>query len=291
MTEGGDEATRVLPEAQAGLIQVLRPYTNFETSYQGQSGLLPLMFTPGGVALDKRAGQPGYSPNLVAGLSIAMASRLLIYLPHGNLFAWTDGVQLYNWWVIWRIRNARDWRISRIPFHYPKQGDGTAVIVPGPDPGPRVVIPAAWHPVIYQDPGPAIADTTTAAFQRINVEVYQPQNVQTSLFNNNTLPPPLNPNGAVGQIEQGVAGFFVDSGLPSFQPVEVSAMGDELLIACTKELTVSPPGPFGNAWGFADGEPDRVLSVLFGVGGATATPPTPPTPDVGVYVSTVSASP
>jgi hypothetical protein len=40
--------------------------------------------------------------------------------------------------------------------------------------------------------GPVVADTTTAAFQRINVEVYQPQNVQTSLFNN-TLPPPLNP--------------------------------------------------------------------------------------------------
>jgi hypothetical protein len=53
-----------------------------------------------------------------------MASRLLIYLPHGNLFAGPTACSSTGGGHLARARLA----VSRIPFHYPKQGDGTAVI-------------------------------------------------------------------------------------------------------------------------------------------------------------------
>ncbi len=78
----------VLADAQFSIARILRPYTNFETQYQGQPVDRRIMLSevvngPGGEARDDLAikGQTGIDPELARGLAVPMGARVLIWFP------------------------------------------------------------------------------------------------------------------------------------------------------------------------------------------------------------------
>jgi hypothetical protein len=268
MVDGaGDEARRTLPEPQAGLTAVLQPYVGFTADYQGQAGTIPIMFTPGGrAARDPMAGKPGYDPNLVAGYSVPMSSRILVMMPNAYVFRDAGGIShLYNWYFIWRQRNVKDFRDSRLAFHYPKQAPGA---------GGNSVMPAMFQSVVYQDPGPKVVQTlsngvvASPAFHTVFVEAYVPQ-TNRSPASNFVMERPFLPGGARGVVEQGILPITTDNGMPAFVAVDLTCLGDDLIIACTKNEIAN--------WNFTAGNPDFGFQQLFAQS----------QPDIGIFVNPV----
>jgi len=284
--DGREGAVPVLNDPQFGLTAILRPYVGFDaitpgvSSYQGQSGQIPIMFTEGSVAYDPQAGMPGYSKRLVKGLAVPFGARISLWLPIMSAFGPNSTTVNYRWQIIWRQRNVFDYRIQRIPFHYPKQGLGAPDDpLTGDTPVDRVVIPAAQHTIVINDPGP---DPTAAAPGAISVpikEQFQPGRP--------TMNPPLGPvvpgitvGNQIGVIEQGVSTLSSFLGYaPTFCTVEVQAIGDEFLLACTKL------GSNLN-WDFTNANPvfgeDVGFGALFGTAGGLIPAGFP---DVGIYVN------
>jgi hypothetical protein len=295
MGDGGGEGVRVLPDAQAGLVATLRPYQNFESVYQGFPGSIPIMFTVGGQILDGQAGKPDYSPFLLAGLPTPIGARVALWLPYsgdpsagGSLLA-----EVYNWTLVWRIRNVADFRQTRTAFHYPKQGPGASNSV-GPDAGPRFVIPAMYQSIVFSDPGPRRVGTAAggpgvfmeSACSRLTADHFQPPRLLDTLdfgrYNR-----PVLPSGATGVFEQGLVDSSLasgDVGLPAFLAVDVTAMGDDMLLACTKDAT---SGNASATWNFNSANADLPFSRIFGQGGTV--PSVTPLTDIGIYVMTVMA--
>jgi hypothetical protein len=265
----GAENAAVLADAQFGIVRLLRPFTDFETDYQGVAATIPIMMTEKSRPLDKlaAAGETGYAPDLVRGLEVPMGARLVIWLPTIRITA--DAIIPYIWSFWWRFRNVGDNRKTQQPFHYPKQGPGV------PDTGApageqaRVVIPASNQTIIYTQTEPATALTRVT------------QNLRSEDLNVGSLPIPLPliPGGATGALQQGLlnpaGGAVADQ--PLYQVHEISAVGDELLLGVTRNVDEDAN------WGFADGEPDAQFSDFLGTG------LTPTKPDIGVYVSTGAA--
>jgi len=90
---------------------------------------------------------------------------------------------------------------------------------------------------------------------------------------------PLSLSGNSAVIQQGLLdpNVFNDAAMPIFQTVEVQALGDELLIACTK--------PDAASWDFTTLAQDAVFSLLFGSNAAAIGSLTTPFVDIGVYVN------
>lgn len=236
----------VMADAQFGVARILRPYPHFEAVYQGQDADVPIMFTENGKALDSlaAAGTAGYDPQLVAGLSVPMGARIVLYIP---FVAWLRGrevstVNRYEWRILWRLRNVFDYRNARIPYHYPKQGQGVpdTSVVPPASPV-RVVLPAAHNPIVYagNEPSQMIDGRFPPANQSIYIEQLLPTNFPF-------LKRPLNPGGVSGTIMQGVADpgnpIFGDTALvPEYIIHEVQAVGDEMLIAVRRPVVDDAP--------------------------------------------------
>ena len=265
----------VLADAQFGIVKILRPYAGFDSqvggasgAYQGKPGGVPIMFTEGGMALDQQAGKPGYDPNLLRGLSVPLGSRLLLWLPEIET---TQANATYQWAFFWRLRNTFDFRTSRIPYHYPKQGLGVSDTSSGSALA-RVVIPAANHVSIYNGVEPLAGSFLPAA-----------QNIHAEFLATRALLPsqPLLPNGNSGAYQQGLAdpgGFFGSLAfLPAYQPFEIQTLGDELLLGLVKGAPVWDFGSLG-----APGD-DFAVSAIFGNGTGKVYP------DVGVYALTGTA--
>jgi hypothetical protein len=298
--DGSGAAKRVLADAQASLIFTLRPYPNFEADYQGQFGQVPVMFTDQGEPRDPQAGKAGYSPNLVKGLSVPMGSRVLVWLPLSGEPTVFGLSEIYNWTFIWRIRSVADFRLARMAYHYPKQGPGVVTTAPDVSPGPRFIIPASIQSVVYQDPGPIVSvptpppsgepPLTQQAAARVVTECFQPQRVVGTFALTSSMLNPFVPGGATGIIEQGISdsfsSIFADHGLPIFMPVDVTALGDELLIACTKGTGNLVQNGSAN-WDFNTAAFDEPFSLFFGQDGTPAAQT--PIPDLGVYVSVINA--
>lgn len=260
----------VLADPQFNLVSILRPFEGFEAVYQGQSVDKPLMFSQGGVALDSLAGTTGYSPKLLKGLSVPFGARVVLWLPLVYGFNVTN-LWYYKWNITWRLRNVFDFRQSRIPFHYPKQGVGV------PDTGSsRVVIPASVNQLAYtQTPPPFSAPTQTTT--ALNSDIVAPHYIATSL--------PLLPDSTNGQYQQGLlpaTSTAISPYAPLYVPYEVQSEGDELLIGVTRTSVADEGGFASPTWDFAGA--DSYMAQLFGAalrGG--------PFPDIGVYVSAGSA--
>jgi hypothetical protein len=274
-----DGTVAVLNDPQFSLTAILRPYAGFDAQtggiecYQGVNGLTPIMFTEGGVVFDPQAGSPGYSKRLLKGLTVPYGARIVIWLPaqlpSANAFP-------YNWNVIWRQRNVFDYRVQRIAFHYPKQGVGVADPTVGDQPSARVVIPACSHSIVATDPNPA----SSGALSQVLSESFQPR------FPGGGLPLAPQVSGIVPPDPMAVIsqGLFPNLGSPitfepTFLPIELQALGDELLLQVSK--------PFANGvWDFTGG--DLVFSFLFGTAiqpNAGGLPTGGPFLDLGVYVN------
>lgn len=288
-------AETVLADAQFSIAHVLRPYTDFETTYQGQPASDRIMVSeviegPGGEPRDQLAllRTPGIDPNLVRGLATPMGSRVLIWLPKivpDNTLAIGATPIRYIWTLEWRMRNVFDNRQTRSGWHFPKQGQGVPDTTSGA-PEARTVLPSANQTVVYTQPEPLGVTGTVA--QNARVESYTVGGQFPG-----AAPPfgnPLMPGGATGAIQQGILDPAVFPGSAYgatssyFQLIETQAAGDELMIGLTRD--VPDTGVFPD-WDFTQnpGSFDRDVSIFLGVGTTVGTP-TGPFPDLGVYVLT-----
>jgi hypothetical protein len=235
-------------------------------SYDGLAGITPIMFTEGGIALDDLAGTPGYSANLVRGLSVPLGSRVVVWLPQFQLPS-AEQYAEYAWLFMWRMRNTYDFRTSRRSYHYPKQGQGVPDTTAPVGKQARVVIPGAYPTIIFNQ-SPATGGFFPVE-QQVVTELFSPRPAPTS--------PPITPTGSIGEMQQGVAdpaAFGVAAFVPTWQCVETQALGDELLVALYKGA---------GFWDLANGGADHILSVAFGNGSGQEYP------DLGVYVLPGSA--
>jgi len=279
----------VMADAQFTNARILRPYSGFDApsgtgSYNGKPPTTPIMFSEGGRALDQLAGTSGYASTLLSGLAVPFGARVQLWLP---VITTTSGSP-YEWSFYWRMRNVFDFRQHGIPFHYPKQVEGAPATLNAPpagfavDDGPRVIIPAANHVVVYNQGEPP-------DFPSPSVGVNKAKQERVAAFPG-SFALPLLPNGKFGTFQQGVfdPGAFPLPPLstafayaPMFDVFDMQATGDELLVGLTRQDTM-PSTP----WNFAPPLPtgaDFLVSVLFGTGSGKGIP------DLGVYVMLGSA--
>lgn len=267
MTEA---SVAVMADAQFGAAKILRPFTGFESIYNGVSALTPIMWSPGGQALDDAAGKLGYSHNLLKGLSVPMGARVTLWIP---VFGTASSpANPYTWQIFWRFRNLYDFRTQRIPYHFPKQSPGTTDTTPVTG-GPRVLIPACSQSIAY-----AQAEVLTGV-----APATQPQNLHAETIVNQAarviggagLETPLTPTSGKGMIQQGVFNETgPNPGNPSWTEIDVQALGDELLIGQYRNADLAAhPNWEMVAFGSYDGvfpfarlniSPDYGLYVLVG---------------------------
>jgi hypothetical protein len=273
----------VLADAQFGTARILRPPAGFEAIYDGESAGTsdPIYLFEGGSPLDPlaEAGQPGYDPDLIKGLAVPMGARIVVWVPT-IVYVSDDGpltFKTYNWSFGWRIRNLTDYRLSRVPWHLPRgRGpDDTA----GATSEPRVVIPAGYNSIIFNQPEPtsALLPQTERAVNRGRAEDLQLSAVSLA-------GPLLDAGGTRGVVQQGIEDPAVVSGATraGFIVHEMQALGDELIVAVYRDTSEVAD------WGFSSVGPfpanaDFVFSRLLGSGTGQVFP------DVGVYVFAGSA--
>lgn len=246
-------------DAQFTAVQVLKPFANFEAAYQGKPATTPIMF-PG--VRDQRAGTPGFSPQLAAGIPVPLGARVLLWLP--MCFNPMQGGQNYRYRVLWRMQNLNSYRnpgrddLPRPPYHFPFQRAGSpdSTVLP---PAERSVIPAAWRVVAFEQPEAANADGQV----HLRVEDVIPR-FDDSLINTVT---PIYADGSSAVIQQGIldpATNPVGAPLPIFKPFWFDCEGDEIMILVTREDPSSPPN-----WDFTAAAADLAFSNVYGTGNNT----------------------
>jgi len=284
-------AESVIADAQFGTSKILRPYAGFEADYQGEAANIPIVCSEviegtGGAPLDGFAGRAGYASNLIRGLSVPFGSRVLIWIPNIDYApSLTPQVQVkYQWNIQWRLRNVFDYRQQRIPFQFPKQGDGVPDTTTG-SPVSQVVIPASSQSVIYTVPDNT-ADLYEAASQTARNEAYRFGSLELSqpLLPGTT---GVSPPGDRGAFQQGLldpATFPGTSGKafrPMYGVLELQAAGNELVIS----LNRSVEAPATGTWDFSQAGlgVDANVGIQLGLG-YTVPPAVGPFQDIGVYV-------
>lgn len=270
--------------AQLAHARILKPPRDFEDAYQGLDAAEIPIAIPG--TLDFRAGERGFDPQLMAGISIPLGSRLLLWLPQSLSVEGIPTVP-YIYRILWRLRSQSDSAEARarnltregnpqggLSGHLPTQlkgipaDDGAA---PGDPDQERVVIPCALSTIAYEqtEPGGAFDDATTnLRGERLSVrgQSYFPPGEAPILVNDPTLK-------AVAS--QGVYPFPATppglNGGPTYIPFETDALGDEYIILVTRD-----PGTT-DLWDFATD--DFAFSRLFGTANGTRAP----VPSIGIY--------
>jgi hypothetical protein len=162
------------------------------------------------------------------------------------------------------MRNCRDFRNTpegRMPFHGPKQGQGCPET--GPNPGARVIIPAATETQLYVQTEPA--GTQAGSDVHLRMVAIESAGYQLSQ--------PYLPSGALGVVQQGIApAAIAGNRMAQFLQYETATAGDELLISLWREQGANP------MWDFASGQTDYRVSQVLGLGTGAQLP------DLGVYV-------
>jgi hypothetical protein len=251
-----------------GMQRTLRPWSGLEATYQGVATTTPILFTPDGAARDPLAGQPGYSPNLVAALPVAMGSSIHLWLP--DIATLEAPPSPYRWIAIWRFRSVFDYRQTRGPFHGTRQSPG-APDTSLPPPTARLIKPAAYQGVVYQQPEPVGAMPGVAAR---SVGNFYAEDIAPIV---GRVDAPLLPGGTKGDVQQGVLNPGV-AGDPARMPTakvhELQVLGDEFILAVWRPVTEAAP-----TWDFTVLPPatDVLMSQFFGTGSGAAIP------GLGVY--------
>lgn len=277
---------------------IMRPYTGFETQYQAENARTLLMWSENGQPLDQRAGDTGYSPNLVRGLPVPFGARVAIWLPYIQFTNAVDASSpaftlipqgFYGWRIGWRLRTLRDYRLNRKPFHYPKTSAGV------PDSGAaRSIVPVAWETAvadqaIYTPPNSVLG--VTARSMSVAQTFLRREDALTGAAHIYDAPllPASSPTR--GELSQGVLptdspAFPTSDGNKAYRPMwlvyETKARGDELLLGCYKDTT---GGTADGAWDFQTGGVDAPLSAIFGSDvGEIFEETTGPFPFLGAFV-------
>lgn len=254
----------VAADAQFSIASVLKPYPNFEDRYQGQPSSAPVAF-PG--TRDALAGQDGYDPDLLRGVPCPLGALMMLLIPKAVANATATP---YDYQIIWRMRNVRDYRLNRSPYHVGRQSPGAPDTDPGG--GPRFVIPGIVDALLYEQ---ALALTAPFAVTYVQNRVFRiPAQNAGGAFD----PLLVSPN-AFGVFQQGVldpATVGTTASDPLFLPIVTRCRGDEFMVLATRSDWQG-----GETWDFASD--DFPFSEVYGKGGAGAGTH-PSYPDVGIYV-------
>jgi hypothetical protein len=272
----------VLPDSQWTMFRYLRPFPNFERVYQGQSGSTPIAF-PG--ELDQYAARNavGYDPNLIAGITVPLGSRVTIWIPqtlgpnfdeHGVNLPVVN--ELYQYQLLWRSRTTKDFVTGQASsigtpiqsyssYHLPTSGFGQPQISGNPN-TQRYYLPGAIRTVAFEQTEPV---GTVPGVIHLRGEYLQP-------IGNPVWVPPLTPSGNAAVWQQGAyTGFGPNPLGPSYLTFTTDAEGDELSILASK---INPD----IAWNFASLDPgDLAFSNTYG----TSNGQNPPNP-FGILVTT-----
>lgn len=250
-------AENVLFDPQFSLQRILKPFSGFEGTYQGQPGIIPIAFFEEGQARDPDAGKPGFSPNLLRYIDVPLGALVLVWFP---MAFWSSGDQIftneYRYRVKWRMRNVTDYRNRRTPFHINRQFPGAPDTSDLANPQ-RLIIPAAYDDVELQQPTPLAGPVDFNLRPRAYVV---PSN--TAIID--VLP--FLPGGASGVHQQGIfdpATFGIGADTVRnagfFPPKLFIARGDQMIIEALKTAEQAV-----TAWDFAT--TDISFSKVYGAG-------------------------
>jgi hypothetical protein len=265
-----------------GIVNLLRPYKNFENDYdriggapQTISGAYPIAFSwpanpdPVGVGVadayaydeDARAARVGYSPKLGAMCPCPIGASILFYIPviPGVVYTEPDGdgngrdetlaSWVYLWKVVWRIQTT-----DKLRYHKP----GSLVAAPGapnslPGGGARIVVPSASESMIYVRREPDTGSTVLMGAQYffsegLAVVAACPLSNQPAGMHFGV---PLQPLGDIynlidhqqGMLDPAVGGAENVADLPPAIPYWQKAAGNELALWCYKYEYKDPSSP------------------------------------------------
>ncbi len=263
-------STAVLADAQFSTVRVFRPFTGFENVYEGQSGDIPIAI-PGN--LDQDAGKTGFDANLLAGIPVPFGAKMVIWMPTIFNFTISDGfvVRPYRYTIVWRLRNLRDFRTRRAPYHFPRQSFGE---------NNQFIIPSGVNTVIT-NAEPRSVNVTGSQFS-----TYRSSDSEVGIENmvvRSVIPkPPLTPASANAALQQGLAQGNVGSNTTvTFNPWQLDVLGDEMLILVNK-----PDGDTSD-WNFealGSATNDAGFSAFYGTDSGTRQP----LQNMGIYLFTGS---
>lgn len=260
----------VLADAQFSNVRVFRPFAGFEEVYAGQSADTPIAI-PGN--LDSDAGKVGFDSNLIAGIPVPFGAKMVIWMPTIFNFSVEDGftVRPYRYTIIWRLRNLRDFRTKRVPYHFPRQTFGE---------NQQFIIPSGVNTIIT-NAEPRSVDVTNGLFA-----TYRSSDSEVGIENmsvRSVIPkPPLTPAGEDAAFQQGLAQGNVGSNTTvTFNPWQLDVMGDEMM------LLVNKPEGDTAVWNFDDvgsATNDAGFSAFYGTASGTRAP----IANMGIYLFTGS---
>ena len=235
-------AVPVLNDAQFTTTRLLRPAGDWVNLNQGQPCQTMIMFTEDEqiLAPEARAGDEGYSVQLVQGEPVPLGSTVLLWLPTISYLAGDSGLSL-RWAFFWRLRNLFDFRQKRTPWHIPRQGVGS---------DDNVAIPAALQTVTYIQAEPAAAGTR-AVQSKWAEDITIPFDAWTAPAQARA---PIIEAGVAGWMEQGINRFESNT---SYMPYLMQALGDELLIGAYRNTD----DPANVDWDFAG--TDTAINFFF----------------------------
>lgn len=257
-------------QAQLSWAHTLRPFATYADAYQGVSAAEWIMLFEGDNPLDANAGTPGYSPFLLRGLPVPPGARIQLWLPHlPTINADPTKIQVYSYHVMYRFRNLTEYQTNRGGWHL-VTGSGVTDTTPVTG-GVRTLKPAAYRSFAVQQTEPAPPPSPTVVDRQ--VFHLRPDDVQP--YGGSPPNLPFVPDGmggfARGVVQQGVLDPVVfgnvPAGMPGYDIVNDVALGDELLLAVSRDVTNDPN------YDFTFGGADFVFEQLF----ATS-------PNVGIFV-------
>lgn len=258
-------------DAQFSIANTLRPFPGFESVYQGQPVSVPIAI-PG--SLDSLAGKSEYDENLIAGTPVPFGSKLVVWLPTIlRPVAAPQNFQVikYRYLFVWRMRNLRDFKATRTPYHIPRETKGA---------NSQAVLPASVNALAFessrtdsfdfQGSSQPLSDTTTYP------EAIIPESFIAASSGVNPLRAPLTPSGTEAAIQQGVTTARENSEV-FYTCFQVDALGDEILILVNRD------DDSGETWDFSApgggfGGIDFQFSQLFGDNNGS------PNRDSGIYL-------
>jgi len=271
-------------DSQFTIITTLQPIDAFEAAYQGQPAGVPIAF-PGGQ--DEGVADDLIAPNLQKGTPVPFGAEIVLWIPFCAGFDADETLtEQYEYQVIWRMRNVRDFRQTRRPYHMPRQTAG--VPDTGAVPSARSVIPAADWAAGRQAAPVYVTDTgTTLAEYSSNRIVPRAGNITAG---------PIGTDGVTqNTLTQGIFDPVAQPGIagdPLFNPVFLGrAPGDEMIILARRvnqgggnwDFTAAGAGsgidfPFSNVYGTRDGQKTRARDVGIYVAAGTPGQSTIPIP-------------
>ncbi len=271
----------VLSDSQYGIGRLLRPFSTYDSVYQGQSCKRPIQFTEGGVALADSASDvtrdSASDPSLIRGVDVPMGSKILLLLPAlVPVPAWQQNalsVGFYRYFLIWRFKSVNEYRESHLldGYHIDRRAIGA------PDAfTKRFLKIAAFSSSSYAsaEPLPPTLSSLEGGYPLATVDdtiqtikmlaTTQDEEDSDDVVVNQWPYMPLIPDGSDGHYQQGVLSNTrgMNKYAPSWIVHETCAKGDELLIGIFRDAPSSNGSVPENLWNFSAGADTDLFDFL-----------------------------